>query len=143
MTDLPYTDADLRAEAARQHKTLTEDPDFMGISERMQDQEITPDGGVAWGDFSDATVDAAQRTIHDLITNAADVSEWAINLGVAGLRPGPSYAIVCRGQHDVAVQIATTDLLTDAAREALMPAIRQAVDEAVARVLKCTLVREH
>ena len=40
MTDRPYTDDDLRAEAARQHAALTEDPDFMGVGEQMQDQEI-------------------------------------------------------------------------------------------------------
>ncbi|MDX2628616.1 hypothetical protein QBA57_28750 [Streptomyces scabiei] len=40
MTDLPYTDDDLRAEAARQHVALTEDPDFMGVGEQMQGSEI-------------------------------------------------------------------------------------------------------
>lgn len=88
MTDRPYTDDDLRAEAARQHKTRAEDPDFMGIGERMQGQEVTPDGGVAWDDFRDETFDAAQRSIHDLINGAAYVSEWAVNLGADGLEPG-------------------------------------------------------
>lgn len=87
MTERPYTDDDLRAEAARQHHTLTGDPDFMGVGEQMQDQEVTPGGGVAWDDFSDKTFDAAQSSIHDLITGAADVSEWAVNLGADGLEP--------------------------------------------------------
>ncbi|MFJ4682001.1 hypothetical protein [Streptomyces sp. NPDC088789] len=87
MTARPYTDDDLRAEAARQHYTATEDPDYMGVGEQMEGRDVTPDGGVAWNDFSDETFDAAQRSIHDLINGAADVSRWAINLGADGLEP--------------------------------------------------------
>ncbi|MGW6225415.1 hypothetical protein ACWF8U_36780 [Streptomyces olivaceus] len=87
MTDHPYTDHDLRAEAARQHATLTGDPDFTVVGEQMQGQEVTPDGGVNWDDWSDETFEAAQREIHDLIKGAADVSEWAVNLGADGLEP--------------------------------------------------------
>ncbi|ELP62832.1 hypothetical protein PV735_11220 [Streptomyces turgidiscabies] len=87
MTDRPYTDDDLRAEAVRQHHSLTEDPDFMGVGEQMQDQEIVPDGGVTWDDFSEGTFEAAQRSIHDLINGAANVSEWAVDIGADGLEP--------------------------------------------------------
>lgn len=87
MTNRPYTDDDLRAEAARQHHSLTEDPDYVGVGEQMQGQEVTPDGGVAWDDFRDETFDAAQRSIHDLINGAANVSEWAVDIGGAGLEP--------------------------------------------------------
>ncbi|MGK3107912.1 MULTISPECIES: hypothetical protein [Streptomyces] len=98
MTDRPYTDDDLRAEAARQHKKLTEDPDFMGIGEQMGDASVVhtddgetsltwqellvPEGGGSWDAF-----DAAQRKIHDLINGAADVSDWAVALGADGLEP--------------------------------------------------------
>ncbi|MGV2914464.1 hypothetical protein [Streptomyces alfalfae] len=33
MTETPYTDDDLRTEAARQHASLTDDPDFVGVGE--------------------------------------------------------------------------------------------------------------
>ncbi|MFH8792240.1 hypothetical protein [Streptomyces sp. NPDC017941] len=106
MPDRPYTDADLRAEAARQHATLTEDPDFAGVGEQMEDAwvpsvETAEDGSArTWqdllvtpdetGDDEDYTAfDQVQRKIHDLITSAADVSEWAINLGADGLEPLP------------------------------------------------------
>ncbi|MFJ3663123.1 hypothetical protein ACIPPM_21960 [Streptomyces sp. NPDC090119] len=89
MTERPYTDDDLRAEAARQHATLTEDPDFMGVSEQMEGRDVTPDGGVAWDDFSDETHATAQHSIHDLINGAADVSRWAVDLGADGLEPSP------------------------------------------------------
>jgi hypothetical protein len=81
MSDRPYTDDDLRAEAARQHATLTEDPDFVGVGEQMDDEE--------WRSLNADDFDAAQRSIHDLINGAADVSEWAVNLGADGLEPSP------------------------------------------------------
>ncbi|MFG2900947.1 hypothetical protein ACGFZH_28160 [Streptomyces zaomyceticus] len=87
MTERPYTDDDLRAEAARQHATLTEDPDYVGVGEAMEDRMVTPDGNVEWGDFTDETHDAAQHSIYDLITGATNVSEWAVALGADGLVP--------------------------------------------------------
>jgi hypothetical protein len=81
MTDRPYTDDDLRVEAARQYVALTEDPDFMGVGEQMDDEE--------WRSLSADDFNSAQRKIHDLINGAADVSEWAINLGADGLEPLP------------------------------------------------------
>ncbi|MFB7368016.1 hypothetical protein [Streptomyces hydrogenans] len=97
MTDLPYTDDDLRAEAARQHSALTEDPDFVGVGEGMEGTEIEShlppaeaDGaeGLHWDMALDSNAfEEAQRAIHDLIGGAADVSEWAVNLGADGLVP--------------------------------------------------------
>jgi hypothetical protein len=97
MTALPYTDDDLRAEAARQHAVLTEDPDFVGVGEQMQDSEIESllppaeaDGaeGPHWDDVLDEDqFHEAQRAVHRLISHAADVSRWAVNLGADGLEP--------------------------------------------------------
>lgn len=104
--DEPYTDEDLRAEAARQHATLTEDPDFMGIGEGMEDHyvestvidedpDFAPEGST-WSELLPYNHDdgnaynAAQRKIHALITGAADVSMWAVELGADGLEPSKS-----------------------------------------------------
>ncbi|MEV0443490.1 hypothetical protein AB0I84_13120 [Streptomyces spectabilis] len=81
MPDRPYTDADLRAEAARQHALLAEDSDYMGVGEQMDE--------ALWTGLAEEQFDEAQRKIHDLITGAADVSEWAVNLGADGLEPLP------------------------------------------------------
>ncbi|MFI0530282.1 hypothetical protein ACH3XX_09560 [Streptomyces scabiei] len=99
MTDRPYTDDDLRAEATRQHVALTEDPDFMGVGEQMQGSEIDSllppeEADDAEGPHWDEALDEdqfsdAQRRIHGLISNAADVSEWAVHLGADGLEPLP------------------------------------------------------
>jgi hypothetical protein len=87
MTDHAYTPEDLRVEAARQHKTATEDPDFSGISDRMEGHKIASRGALQWDQLGENDFDAAQRAIDDLLSSAADVSEWAINLGADGLEP--------------------------------------------------------
>lgn len=100
MADQPYTEDDLRAEAARQHAALTDDPDYMGVGEQMDGTpipstvtDLEPETGEplemsrAWSHLGDHDFDEAQRKIHDLINGAADVSAWAINLGADGLEP--------------------------------------------------------
>ncbi|MFD8866056.1 hypothetical protein ACFV1F_17055 [Streptomyces sp. NPDC059590] len=125
----PYTDDDLRAEAARQHAFLTQDPDFVGIGEGMEDgpvhststdtdpartwEELLPyeaDGGKAYN--------TAQRAIHDLISGAADVSEWAINLGADQLEP-EDHAITLDGDGKplVRLHLAFHPDMDDAARQ--------------------------
>lgn len=103
MTDRPYTDDDLRTEAARQHATLTEDPDYMGVGEMMDGQFVRYEvvdpqhgglmpapGAPRWNELSEDEFDEAQRKIHDLINGAAYTSEWAVDLGADGLEPHPS-----------------------------------------------------
>lgn len=100
MTDRPYTDDDLRTEAARQHYVATLDPDFMGIGEQMDGRFINssvddpnpekgsePVTGRNWDSLNPEDFEAAQHAIDDLLSNAADVSDWAINLGADGLQP--------------------------------------------------------
>lgn len=97
MPDNPYTDTDLRAEAARQHAALTEYPEFMCVGEQMADGivESTREDGAPrnWDSVLRLNADdyeqfdAAQRQVHDLITRAADLSKWAVNLGADGLDP--------------------------------------------------------
>ncbi|MDV5145895.1 hypothetical protein R1T08_17185 [Streptomyces sp. SBC-4] len=94
MTNRPYTDEDLRAEAARQHATLTEDPDYVGVGEQMLDARVAStcsddeEDGITWDEaLNCGEFDEPQRAIHSLIASAADVSEWAVELGTDGLVP--------------------------------------------------------
>ncbi|MBX9425473.1 hypothetical protein [Streptomyces lateritius] len=97
MTERPYTDDDLRAEAARQLAQSAWDPDLVSVGEQMADAEIESylppaeaDGAEGWHwdeALDDDQFEEAQRTIHALIEGAADVSEWAVNLGADGLEP--------------------------------------------------------
>lgn len=144
MTERPYTDDDLRTEAARQHATFTEDPDFMGVGEQMEDalvahtdltedgetsltwQELlVPEGGGSWETFGEA-----QRKIHCLITGAADVSEWAINLGADGLQPSDEHVITLNGDSKPIARIhfAFAPDMPEEMRTALVQGIGQAID---------------
>ena len=65
-----------------------------------------------------------------------ELATWAEQLQSAGLTPHPAFA--CRSTtsgYEAAMQVATTDQLTDAARERLLAALQVAFDETVRRVL--------
>ncbi|MGY6019543.1 hypothetical protein [Streptomyces spinosirectus] len=134
MTDRPYTDDDLRVEAARQHYTATTDPDFMGIGERMDGSPIESTcfdasgerqaPGLTWDQLDGTQFGEVQRAVDDLLGKAADVSEWAIGLGADGLEP-EEHAITLRGDERpiVRVHFAFAPELSDAAREAFVVGI--------------------
>ena len=128
MTDLPYTDDDLRAEAARQHASLADDPDFMGVGEQMDGTEVCPDGGVTWDDFSTQTYETAQRAIHDLIDGAADVSRWAVDLGADGLEPNGHSLTIGSAEKPVArIHFAFAPDMADDVRTALVEGLAQVI----------------
>jgi hypothetical protein len=94
MSQPTYTDDDLIAEAAKQHRCLTEEPEYMGVAEAMEDSPIASStDATTWGDLIDESshdsdeYDKARDAIHDLMTGAADTSHWAITLGRDGLTP--------------------------------------------------------
>jgi len=95
---LPYTDEDLRAEAARQHAILTDEGnDLADVGRRMADQYIRYEvadqhGGLMpapgtqrWDELSEDDFSTAQHKIYDLIDGAARVSQWAVDLAADGL----------------------------------------------------------
>lgn len=141
MTDRPYTDEDLRTEAARQHYTATTDPDFMGIGEQMEDSVVasTDDGdtGLTWHELlvpqgagaSYKAYGEAQRAIDELLGKAADVSEWAINLGADGLEPSDDHAITLEGDGKPIARIhfAFEPGMPEEMRTALVEGIGQAI----------------
>lgn len=145
MTDLPYTDADLYAEAARQHKELTEDPDFMGVGEQMEGERIpstvtdpdaaatTREGGRTWDMLAADDFDAANNRIADLIGGAADVSKWAVQLGADGLQPDDHELTWKAGdQPIVRVHFAFHEGLSPEARDHLVAAVGEALQTELA-----------
>ena len=143
MTDRPYTDEDLRLEAARQHQTATEDPDFPGIAEQMEGAFIEstivdpdpqtgtqPVTGRTWDELDEDSYDNAQRAIDDLLGKAADVSEWAVNLGADGLEPSDEHVITLDGDGKPIARIhfAFEPGMDDDMRTALVQGIGQAID---------------
>lgn len=141
MTDRPYTDEDLRTEAARQHKTATEDPDFMGIGEQMDGMpipstvvDLEPETGEplemsrAWNHLSPDDFEAAQRAVDDLLGKAADVSDWAINLGADGLEPEDHSITVNGDARPIArIHFAFEPGMPDEMRTALVEGIGSAI----------------
>ena len=137
-TERPYTDDDLRAEAARQHYTATTDPDFMGIGEQMDGSEIDStfydeagqrhDNGRTWDQLDDEDFDTAQRAIDDLLGKAADVSDWAISLGADGQEP-EEHALTVQGDGNPIARIhfAFEPGMPDEMRTALVEGIGQAI----------------
>ncbi|MFJ9128896.1 hypothetical protein ACIRJS_32825 [Streptomyces sp. NPDC102340] len=141
MPDRPYTDDDLRAEAAYQHSTLTDDPDFLGVSERMQGSEIPglmppaeADGaeGPHWDQLLDEDqFDQAHREIHDLINDAADTSRWAIDLGADNLVPSTEHEITLNAGRPIArILFAFESEMPEEARTDLVEGIGDAINEA-------------
>ncbi|MGW7617345.1 hypothetical protein ACWGLG_16060 [Streptomyces antimycoticus] len=147
MTDSPHTNADLRATAAEVVATAIREITPSEIADRMDRnyvQSTNPgDGnGRTWaqllnrGDLDTTEFLATRQQVDDLIRDAADVSEWAIQLGAANLTPHPAMAWQSTsGRYNVAVQVATANDLIPAARDELITEIRKAVDETVCRVL--------
>ncbi|MCX4827144.1 hypothetical protein OG746_26880 [Streptomyces sp. NBC_01016] len=143
MTELPYTDDDLHDEAAYQHSTLTDDPDFLGVSERMQGSEIPglippaeADGaeGPHWDELLDEDqFDQAHRKIHDLINDAADTSRWAIDLGADNLVPSTEHQLTLDGDHMPIARIhfAFEPHMSDEMKNGLVTGLAQAIAEAL------------
>lgn len=94
MTDRPYTDADLRAEAASCLASLGILPTVADIRRSLPDTYIdshfTPDSGAdaTWSAVvGEDGLDVPVREIHALIQGAANTAEWAVDLGADGLEP--------------------------------------------------------
>jgi hypothetical protein len=97
----PYTDDDLRAEAARIHQQFTAEPDEGLVGEIMESGhvpsvETTEDGSArTWAELLEPEGEetpeyaTAQRAVTDLIRGAVNISDWAVELGADGLEPSP------------------------------------------------------
>jgi len=138
VTERPYTDADLRTEAARQLALSAQDPDFMGIGERMEGADIEstiPDGaetGRQWDGLAPHDFDAAQREIDDLLTKAADLSEWAIDLGADGLEPtGHVLKVGSATKHVARIHFAFDPDLAEDVRTSLVEGLAQVIADSL------------
>ncbi|MEW2187800.1 hypothetical protein AB0900_31415 [Streptomyces cellulosae] len=91
--DRPYTDDDIRTEAAICLLGLSTTPDVADIRRWLPGAYVEShredDGsGHTWGDLlNENGLGEVTSKVHALIEGAADVSVWAINLGADGLQP--------------------------------------------------------
>ncbi|MGA5604033.1 hypothetical protein ACPCUF_23860 [Streptomyces griseoincarnatus] len=82
MTHRPYTNEELRAAAALMHYALTTEPN-------PSDADAVLNGHPAWAhvEVGSDEEDTLRESVVELVSGAADVSEWAVNLGADGLQP--------------------------------------------------------
>ncbi|WP_405479974.1 hypothetical protein [Streptomyces anulatus] len=84
MPEKPYTDEDLQAEAARQIKYTLDNVETDGL---LEASTYDLGNGRRWEELPEGDWREALRSIDELVEGAADVSEWAVNLGADGLEP--------------------------------------------------------
>jgi hypothetical protein len=142
VSETPYTQQDLVAEAAVCREALSLQPSVADLERSLPDTYIASqradDGtGPTYGDLLDADgIAALSHATHGLIIGAADVSEWAVLLGAARLVPQEPFAVrSTTGGYEVAVQVAVSDEFTDADRAELLDTIRRAAEAAACRAL--------
>lgn len=141
MTERPYTDDDLRTEAARIHRQFTAEPDEGLVGEVMESGHVhsveTSEDGSArtWPELLEPDGEEtpeyaqAQRAVTTLIRGAANTSEWAINLGADGLQPD-EHVITLNGDGKpiVRVHFAFAPGMNDETRTEIVQGIGQAID---------------
>lgn len=135
--DHPYTDNDLRTEATRQYAEVLDFPDRLEVGDEMQGQPIAstvvdlePETGEplemsrTWGQLSGDGFHTSRNEVHKLLEGAADVSQWAINLGADVLVPSEHHVdIDCEGVLAVRIHYAFHMDLPQHLREAFIAAI--------------------
>lgn len=125
MTAQPYTDDDLRAEAATQLRAAV-DPENLEVD--IEGHKIPSRGDFQWDQLDGDDFHDADRQINEHIEDAVDLTRWSVDLGACALRATNELAWGRGGDAwDLAVHIAHLPGLNDDLRKALTAAIRGAV----------------
>lgn len=123
----PITDTDVHQAAAALHHAMTADPYPEQADEFLARSSV----------WHEASQDKQRRgelraRVRDLVVDAADVSEWAIELGATGLQPYHSHAWRSEGGFDVAVQVAASPRMLPGIRREFVRAVHTAVENTYA-----------
>lgn len=128
MTETPYTDDDLRAEAARQIKYTLDNLDTDGL---LDASTYELGHGGRWEQLAEGDWRDALRRVDELVEGAADVSEWAVNLGADGLEPSAAHEITIDAGRPIArVLFAFEPGMPEEMRTALVEGLSHALDDA-------------
>ncbi|MFF2100900.1 hypothetical protein [Streptomyces sp. NPDC058202] len=131
MSDVPYTDNDLRAEAADQLRAAVADA-TLSESLVIEGHKIPSRGDTQWDQLSDDDFHEADREISEFVEYAVDIARWSVDLGANGLKRTNELAWGRGGDAwDLAIQIAHRSGLSDELRTAITSAVRIAVDTAL------------
>jgi hypothetical protein len=129
VTDL-HTDADLRAEAARQYAEALRSPDRVEVGDEMQGAPIPSRSSSEpfhWGQLSGDDFHDAGNEVHQLLDDAPDLSRWAVDLGANCLTKTTELMWGHPTNWSLAVQVAHRRHLADDLHTELVKAISSAV----------------
>lgn len=135
MTNNQRTDDEIM-EASRQYGEMTRNPSLMSIAARMESREpwksMLDQDGLPTRQFSES-----QKNIHGMVSNAPDVSAWAINMGILGLALHLPVAVHTLGEkHQVGFQIATPKEWSDDMNQHLTFEVIRAVENTIKHILE-------
>ncbi|MET8404478.1 hypothetical protein [Streptomyces sp900116325] len=123
MTDQPYTIDDLRDAAALMHYSLT-------IHPNPADADAVLSGHPAWDhvEVGGDEEDQLRESVVELVSRAADVSAWAVNLGADGLQPEEHQITLGADEKPIArIHFAFEPGMPDEMRTALVEGIGEAI----------------
>ncbi|KAB1146771.1 hypothetical protein F7R91_14420 [Streptomyces luteolifulvus] len=123
----PYTDDDLRAEAARQLRAAV-DPEEIGESTVIEGHKIPSRGDFQWDQLDDTDFTEADRGISELVEDAVDMSRWSVDLGASYLKHVTNLVWGHGTNWDLAVQVAHRPGLKDDFHDELVTAVRRAIN---------------
>lgn len=127
MPDSPYTDDDLRHEAAQQLRAAW-DPETIGETMAIEGHKIPSRGDFQWDQLDGDDFHDADREICELVDSAVDMAAWSVDLGANGLRHTTPLAWGHGDAWDLAIQIAHRPGLKADLHDELVTAVRRAVN---------------
>lgn len=149
MTAFPYTDADLRHEAARQFAEILRSPDLAEVGDEMRNTPIpsassNDETGLTWGHLPYDDFHDARNQVQELLDDAPNLSRWVIDLSASVLTRTTELVWGHPNNWSLAVQLAhrrgLDDDLHDALTEAIRGAVRLVLDN---RGIDCPAVDQH
>lgn len=138
MFNRPYTDDDLRREAARQYAEALRSPDLLEVGDEMQPRPIAstaggnPEKATTWIQLPGDDFHDARNEVQELLDDVPDVSRWAIDLSASVLTCTTELAWGYGDNWHLAVQLAHRRGIHSDLSQAFADAIRNAVNQVLA-----------
>ncbi|GHI91703.1 hypothetical protein [Streptomyces olivaceus] len=137
MSEHPYTDTDLRTEAAICLLALSTTPGAADIRRWLtgayvESRRADDHSGPTWDDLlTDGELNEVADRVRSLVESAADITQWAVNLGADNLQPSTEHEITLNaGQPIARIHFAFEPGMPEEMRTDLVEGIGDAINEA-------------